>query len=170
MRDSGAIISDDGAYRYHLWRVWQIPEVGFRPLNWLMLNPSTADGDVDDPTIRRCIGFAKRDGFHAINVCNLFAYRATDPKALRAVDAIGPENGLWLDRMIDVSLSRGVPIAAAWGAHLGAGSRANDVIAHIRERGAHLVSLGETKSGSPRHPLYVRADQPLAPYPQGNDE
>lgn len=79
----GAVISDDGRYRYRLWRTWapELPRMA-----WIMLNPSTADAEVDDPTIRRCVGFAKREGCGGIEVVNLYAYRSTDPSVLGTVD------------------------------------------------------------------------------------
>lgn len=86
----GALLSEDGRYRYRLWRLWdELAPV----MTWVMLNPSTADAEVDDPTIRKCIGFAKQHHYGGIVVVNLFAYRATDPKELGKVkDPVGPEN------------------------------------------------------------------------------
>jgi hypothetical protein len=73
----GALLSEDGRYRYRLWRLWD----DLAPVMvWVMLNPSTADADLDDPTIRKCIGFAKANRHGGIIVVNLFAWRATDPK------------------------------------------------------------------------------------------
>ncbi len=85
-----AIISECGEYRYSLSRIWDesLPAIAF-----LMLNPSTADGSQDDPTIRRCISYAKQWGYGVLHVVNLFAYRATDPQdLLEVLDPIGPEN------------------------------------------------------------------------------
>lgn len=151
--DRGADMSPDGRYRYSLWRTWD-PSV--TALTFIMLNPSTADAEADDPTIRRCVGFA-RDSFGGIRVLNLYAFRATDPKVMfRAIDPVGPENDAHLR-----SLGAHETIVAAWGAHA-----RPDRVRQVRRilEGRAVFSLGTTKHGSPRHPLYVRADQPLMPY------
>jgi hypothetical protein len=154
---SSAIISDDGRYRYLLTREWT---QGAPKLTFVMLNPSTADAREDDPTIRRCIGFAKREGFGGIRVVNLYAFRATDPKImLREIDPVGPANdthitGACLDRHV----------IAAWGANA-APHRVKEVLRILDRARARLFSLGVTSSGAPRHPLYVKGDQPFVPYP-----
>lgn len=87
---AGAILSACGTYRYHLWRLWDkaLPVMVF-----VMQNPSTADASHDDPTIRKCIGFAKRHGYGGISVRNIFALRATDERILLTHhDPFGPEN------------------------------------------------------------------------------
>lgn len=153
---ASAVISPCGLYRYRLDRRWaQGPTCGF-----IMLNPSTADGEKDDPTIRRCIGFAKREGCGALVVVNLFPFRATKPADLWAVnypDRFGPDSDRHLQdalRIIDG------PLIAAWGAD----GNASEACEGWRiYEGHRLVCLGKTKDGSPRHPLYVRADQPLVP-------
>jgi hypothetical protein len=154
-----AVLSDDGRYRYHLSRWW---ESRGPVMNFLMLNPSTADADVDDPTIRRCISFARREGCFAVNVANLFALRATDP-AVMASDPgrVGPENDQWLERYLDVAQVDGCFLVAAWGSHKIARDRAAIVAERARLRGVIVHCLGKTADGSPRHPLYVKGDQPL---------
>lgn len=154
-----ARISDYGAYRYSLSRFWGPVE----PLLFVMLNPSTADADVDDPTIRRCIGFAKRDGFDGVTVGNLYAYRATDPKALLTCgDAVGSDNDHYLRMMLEVRAEYRSPVVAAWGAN----ARLDRVGAVLNlVPGVDWRCLGTTKQGAPKHPLYVRGDQPLVPYP-----
>jgi len=88
--DSGATFSPDGLYRYHLWRLWGDRE---HRCVFVGLNPSTADAARDDPTIRKCAGFAKRWGFGAVDVVNVFAWRSTKPVGiLRAADPVGPDN------------------------------------------------------------------------------
>lgn len=152
-RASGAWISDDGLYRYRLWRTWAEE---LRPMVFVMLNPSTADATTDDPTIRRCIGFAKREGCGGIQVVNLYALRATKPlHLLDHPDPEGPENSMaWAEVLYDGA----VPVAA-WGA--------NALLPGLPESEALTSSspawycLGTTKDGAPRHPLYVPADQPL---------
>ena len=90
LTEAGALLSSCGTYRYRLWRYWHTER---EPLIFIMLNPSTADAMQDDPTIRKCIGFAKRLGFGGIEVVNLFAYRATDPRDLRANGyQVGPDD------------------------------------------------------------------------------
>lgn len=152
---SGAAISECGLYRYHLWRIWDDE----RPiLCFVMLNPSTADAFDDDPTIRRCLGFAKRDGYGGISVRNLFALRSTDPSALlRAVDPVGPDNPKHLLACRNVSLM--TRLVAAWGKLPGGKamrSRAQNSINYVRMNDPHC--LGRNADGSPRHPLYLRAD------------
>lgn len=149
-----ADLSDDGLYRYRLTRRWGDGE---NVATFIMLNPSTADADLDDPTIRRCVGFAKREGCDALQVVNLFAYRATTPAVLRTVaDPVGSENDEYLRRAID---SPGLRIAA-WGVH----GRADRIVV-VKSAGAALHALGTTKDGHPRHPLYVRRDAPLLQWP-----
>lgn len=147
---SSAIISLCGTYRYTLSREW---DDALPCCRWIMLNPSTADDRQDDPTIRRCIGFARAWGYGSIRVYNLFALRATNPDALRtASDPIGPDNDMHL-RSIERTASK----VAAWGTHgeyLGRGDA-------VRSMVPQLSVLGFTKCGHPRHPLYVRADTEL---------
>ncbi|GAS94388.1 uncharacterized protein RMCC_1354 [Mycolicibacterium canariasense] len=149
---SSAVISDCGTYRYRLTRIWDKS----KPiLAWVMLNPSTADASTDDPTIRRCIAFAKAWGFGGITVINLYALRATDPKQLwQHPDPIGPENDAEIAK---VAADHRMLIVIAWGSNATPG-RAADVMRILAN--SHVVALGWTKSGQPRHPLYVRADTP----------
>jgi len=154
-----AVLSDDGLYRYSLLREW---EAGKPSMTFVMLNPSTADASVDDPTIRRCIAFARREGCGQLLVFNLYAWRATDPKALaRAADPVGEENDVFLRGHFLVKAEFGEPVVAAWGANAGP-----DRVAQVRALvpGVEFVCLGETKDGHPRHPLYVRGNQPLVPW------
>lgn len=150
-----AHISSCGRYRYWLERLW----VTERPtMTFIMLNPSTADHQVDDPTIRRCRSFAEREGCGSMLVVNRFALRATDPSELQqADDPHGPENAYWMDTRVWYQ----GPIVAAWGAHPVVAQRAKPLPPALTKR---LLCLGTTKDGSPRHPLYVRADQPLVPW------
>jgi len=144
-----ATFSDCMAYRYLLTRVWS--ETGDRAL-FVMLNPSTADEIKNDPTVERCERRARALGFGAFRVVNIFAFRATDPKVMRAHPSpIGPAN----DAAILESCDWASRVICAWGthgAHLGRGS---DVEALIRARGAEPWHLGLTKQGHPKHPLYI---------------
>jgi hypothetical protein len=155
-----AQISDCKRYRYLLTRTWNDNRDA---LPFVMLNPSTADAEIDDPTIRRCISFAEREGAGGIMVANLYAYRATDPTSLWArEDPYGPANDHALMQVASFAAAAGIPIVCAWGVH---GGRNNRPIVMMQQAGARLVCLGRTKDGHPRHPLYVKGTQPLEPYP-----
>lgn len=160
---TGAVLSDCGCYRYTLTREWN----GSLPaLTFIMLNPSTADATLDDPTIRRCIGFARARGFGGLRVLNLFAFRATDPAEMKAApDPVGPDNDEHLREMFLAAAKVGVPIIAAWGAHGGHMDRESAVRALAAECGVTLMCLGATKDGHPRHPLYVPAAREFVSYP-----
>lgn len=153
--EKDAAISECGNYRYSLLRQWG----DGASCVFIMLNPSTADADLDDPTIRRCIGFAKRENCDAIEVVNLFAFRSSDPKELeKAHDPVGPLNNQYIHTA--VQNARG-PIIAAWGACPYVRGRDKGTIDVVRFERGHIHCLGKTKNGSPRHPLYVPGDQPL---------
>ena len=146
-----AVFDATHAYRYRLSRVWDsaLPTACF-----IMLNPSVADALVDDPTIRRCIGFARTWGYGALDVVNLFAYRATEPRVLAEVaDPVGPMN----DAHILRALGGSALVVVAWGCHGSLRGRADDVAALLGVR-EHVHHLGWTRDGQPRHPLYLRKD------------
>jgi hypothetical protein len=144
-----AYISDDGLYRYSLDR--QLVDDGEWTCTFVMLNPSTADAEQDDPTIRRCIRFAREWGYGRLKVVNLYALRATDPKQLwLADDPVGPEN----DHVLSLAFGGSDLTIAAWGVHAKLERVAEIMAWPIRPR----LCLGVTKDGHPRHPLYVRAD------------
>jgi hypothetical protein len=154
-----ADISLCGAYRYRLTRTWGAAA----PMLFVMLNPSTADAGVDDPTIRRCRAFARSAQAGGIIVVNLFAFIATDPRALAAAtDPIGPDN----DALIQEAAIESKFVVVAWGASLPAAYPRRDekVLDMLRQTGP-VYCLGTTKDGHPRHPLYVRGDAPLIEYP-----
>jgi hypothetical protein len=155
---SGATISADGKYRYRLWRSW----ANGKSLVFVMLNPSTADAREDDPTIRKCLGFAKRLGYGRLEVVNLFAWRATDPRELSKVaEPIGLEN----DQMILERCSAADLVIAAWGATKGVNRlverRIREVSSLFRSAGVAPSCLGRSKDGQPRHPLMLAYDTPL---------
>jgi hypothetical protein len=161
----GALFDSTGRYRYRLWRTWDraLPRVAF-----VMLNPSTADHRIDDPTIRRCIGFARQWGYGSLSVVNLFAYRSALPAALaRVADPVGPDN----DRHLRAACGRARDVVVAWGVHGRLLDRDRAVIELLaRGRREPLLCLGTTRDGHPRHPLYLPRDirpQPLrrAPAP-----
>lgn len=111
-----------------------------------MLNPSTADGTQDDPTLRRCLGFARDWGYGSLTVANLYAYRATDPAELKQVaDPVGPECDYYLQRCAEEASL----VMAAWGMHAQPGR-----VAQVRSiLGPGVMALAWTKAGQPRHPL-----------------
>lgn len=160
-----AKISDDGRYRYALLRRWADdgPAATF-----ILLNPSTADADIDDPTIVRCIRFARTWGYAALHVVNLYGLRATNPAELLAADdPVGPDNDDYLRRHARAAVLVRSPLVAGWG--IGAASeRVERVLAYPEMR--RLTCLGVTADGSPRHPLYMRADSTLMPWPQSGEE
>lgn len=148
---SDARIDGTGRYRYSLSRAWN----AHGKVCWIMLNPSTADAKQDDPTIRRCMGFAASWGFGGIVVVNLFALRATDPRELqRQGGVVGPENDLTI---ITEARAAG-RVMAAWGAHGSLFFRSSKVVTMLRDTGVVLHHLGLTGRGEPRHPLYVKGD------------
>jgi hypothetical protein len=139
-----AVISPDQKYRYWLFREWSMsgPTLG-----WVMLNPSTADASIDDPTIRRCIDFSQMWGYASLIVANKYAYRSTDPdvlKTMSADEAQGPENAYYLSRLGD-NCHR---VVCAWG---NPGGKSIPMV--VCEGG--LWHMGLTKSAAPRHPLYL---------------
>lgn len=146
----GAIFSADRLYRYVLWRRWEIAPT----LVVVGLNPSTADESANDPTIRRCIDFAKTWGCGGLVMLNLYGLRSTDPKGLLGVaDPVGPDNDRWLE----YCTSRAAIRLAAWGASKQPqAARAQHVITTF----GPFHCLGRTKAGHPRHPLYVKGDTP----------
>jgi hypothetical protein len=151
---TGAGATIDGAYRYDLHRTW-----GDTSRNgvvcFVMLNPSTADGLQDDPTIRRCIGFAKSWGHAGLVVVNLYAYRSTDPRKLPpSAEAVGPRNDEFIRRWASESRA----VVCAWGSAPFARKRAIRVLEIIRSAGANPVAIRLTKGGCPAHPLYLPAN------------
>lgn len=154
LMETEASLSNCGRYRYSLTRRW-----GDGPTCvFIMLNPSTADAEKDDPTIRRCIGFARREGCGSLVVVNLYAFRATKPKDLWAADPSARIGGPDAETAFFKAAADADILIAAWGA---ATKRAEHwIVERYRDR---LMCLGKTKEGHPRHPLYVRNDAPLIP-------
>jgi hypothetical protein len=161
-----AVISGDDKYRYHLWR--RIADRGCIA-TFIMLNPSTADGLIDDPTIRKCMGFCERWGCGELHVVNLFAFRATDPADLRrADDPVGPDNFDWIRRTVDITLNRThsgrrARVVCAWGTRGVYMAQDQIVIGRIEDI-CQPMCLGVTLDGHPKHPLYVRYSAELVAY------
>ena len=183
---SGADISADGKYRYLLWREWRNHP---KPAKWhwwknddgsavvdgaghpigepksvlfVMLNPSTADADIDDPTIRKCVGFAKRWGFDRMEVVNLFAYRATDPRVLLRLPERDDPFGVRNQEVIQQAAWDCAMIVCAWGTH-GAHLGQNETVLGWIEgcQSKPLGALGFSKNGEPRHPLMLSYKTPI---------
>lgn len=150
-RRAGATFSANRQYRYRLWRDWNSANgehIG--RLLWIMLNPSTADETMLDPTLRRCERFAQAMGYDGFEVVNLFAWRSTDPKQLRLVDdPVGEDNDAEILSASESSSS----IIVGWGRHVLAPARAAQVITLLSHRS--LFCLGENGDQSPKHPLYL---------------
>ncbi|OWU80826.1 DUF1643 domain-containing protein [Phaeobacter sp. 22II1-1F12B] len=161
---SVAVYSDCERYRYSLTRVWD--PAGDKAL-FVMLNPSTATEVQNDPTVERCERRARTLGFGAFRVTNIFAWRDTDPRLMRAAaDPVGPENdaailegAAWADRII-----------AAWGTHGAHLARGPEVERLLRQTGMPLFTLGLTKEGHPKHPLYIGYAKQPEPWASRLDE
>jgi hypothetical protein len=172
--ESGAVFDASGSFRYELWRSWDQTK---SEIVFIMLNPSTADDTVNDPTIKRCISFAQTWKYGSLRVVNLFAYRATDHRLLlKTRDPVGPDN----DRFIETALRtdgsdlpgsplHGSPlpgshktVVLAWGNRGALLERGDQVIAlaakHAKRR---LRCFGYTKEGQPCHPLYLPGNSKL---------
>jgi hypothetical protein len=164
--EKSAVLSPCGAYRYELARVWDPARPG---CVFVMLNPSTADADKDDPTIRKVCGFADRWGFGRVVVVNLFAFRTRYPwQMFDAADPIGPENDAYI-----IKHAKAAPlVVVAWGQNVVKSGRPV-----IRERPARLGRLLDgvrfqmigpaTKSGNPTHPVMLSYSRPLTDWPAG---
>ena len=146
---STAIYSDCENYRYSLTRTW---DANIRKVLFIMLNPSTATEIQNDPTVERCERRTRALGYGAFQVCNIFAYRATDPHIMRTQnDPNGPDNSgtileaaTWAD-----------DIVCAWGTHGAHMGRGVEVETLLREKSLSLTHLGLSKAGHPKHPLYI---------------
>lgn len=169
---NGAVFSPDRFWRYSLTRDLVTPlvigdEIAEGDPNtclFICLNPSTADESKNDQTVSKCMGYARRWGYSKLVVCNIFAIRSTDPKALYDVqgtpyNVVGPQN----DRHILDNARAASLVVCAWGNHGAHLSRGSLVAAKLRRLGVPLHVLGMNMDGSPRHPLYLRGD--LTPIP-----
>lgn len=158
---SGAIFSDCRKYRYTLWRRWGLfgrqsnhPEFVDEAdmVAFIGLNPSTADERIDDPTIRRCIGFAKQWGFGGMVMLNAFAYRATDPKVMKEqAEPIGE----WNDEAIHAVTRLCGKVICCWGNHgtwMNRNERLHEILPNL------ACHLGQTKTYQPKHPLYLSSN------------
>lgn len=151
---TAADYSSDGRYRYALWRAWR---GGRGRVAFVLLNPATATESAEDPTLRRCVGFARRWGYASLVLLNLFGFRSVHPAALRAVaDPVGPENARYLQNVqADV-------VVIGWGRQ---GTYQGQDRVALRAI-ANPYALAINRDGTPRHPLYVPYAVPLRPYRQ----
>ena len=142
--DRSAVV--DGPYRYLLSRTWWRYHGTWR-MTYVMLNPSVADAQIDDQTIRQCMFFAYRAGAGGMDVVNLYSLISTDPKALEQhVDPVGPKTHAYWEK----PLRHAGLVVAAWGSHkMATDDRVRDLLNHARRP---LFCLGTTKDGAPRHP------------------
>lgn len=163
-----AVFSPCGRHRYVLGRRWDQEET-FRMVNFIMLNPSVADTEVDDPTIRRCMGFAKRWGCNELVVTNLYPIVTEHPSVMKAAeDRLGPRveagSRLFVNHGYIERVARDADIViCAWGAHA-TPTAVNLALGSIFEAGADPHCLRWTKDGQPSHPLYLPSDLDPKPW------
>lgn len=154
-----AELSQDGVYRWALTRQWGDK----KPAAFVMLNPSTADANINDQTIRRCVAFAQSWGCGGLIVVNLFALRATDPaELLTHPDPVGAENDAYIVRYLTRQPLG--PVVAAWGNHGVLLGRDQQVCDLLRPHQIQLQCLNVTVAGNPRHPLRLPGRTPLVDF------
>jgi hypothetical protein len=174
-----AVFSTCGQYRYLLTRhlsaslgnTSQVEEQDIarcgaeaKIATFIMLNPSTADATRNDPTIRRCIGFALRWQCDLLQVLNLFALRATQPNDMkRASDPVGPDNLRWFERVLAKDTAANHLVVCAWGVHGAHRGQDQIVLRWLKDQGITPLALGCTRDGHPRHPLYAPYSARLIP-------
>ncbi|MBK9145681.1 MAG: DUF1643 domain-containing protein [Candidatus Melainabacteria bacterium] len=155
---NGAVFDASGCFRYQLWRGLK---AGRGRVLFVMLNPNTADEQLDDPTIKRCIGFARDWGFGRLDVVNLFALRTRHPSVLiRRRAPVGPLNDTFI---VDCARAADLVIAA-WGNHGSHRGRDAEVLSLLRALQVPVYCLQTNNSGQPRHPLYVRSTASPGPF------
>jgi len=162
MYEKNAVFDKDKIYRYSLIRKWNNNGI---KIVWIMLNPSTADENIDDPTIRRCIGFSKIWGAGEMEIVNLFAYRSTSPKKLYTyTDPIGKDNDLFILN----SVKKANKIIIAWGTHGSLDKRSEYIMFNLlKNYHKKIFFLKKLKDGEPGHPLYIKYTQELNYYENG---
>jgi len=150
---NSAVFSDCQKYRYRLDRIWND---SLPPLAFGMLNPSTADHERNDPTIERCQRRAEASGFGRLIVWNLFAFRASNPSALRKqVDPIGPNNDDFIREALIETKDRGGRVIVGWGTNGSILNRHSAILDIAQSLSVELYCLGVTAGGYPKHPLYI---------------
>jgi len=159
MNEKGNIcaFSPDRVYRYTLLHTWRQPDEQPHYICWIALNPSTADENQLDPTLRRIRGFSQAWGYNGFQMLNAFAFRATDPKKMEAAaDPVGPEN----DAYLLAETAKTDRVICAWGNHAACCNRQDQIRRLLHDR--PLCYLRLTSRGFPSHPLYLPASlQPI---------
>ena len=146
---TGAVFSPCKTYRYRLWRTW---DASRKSIVFLMLNPSIADENQNDPTVERCQRRAMTMGFGGLQVVNIFGLVSTDPQGLYTCDdPVGPENN---EAILEAVKDAGM-VVCAWGTHGEHVNRAREVVELLKSAGVSPQCLGQNADGSPKHPLYV---------------
>ena len=153
--ENDAVVSSCGKYRYLLRRTWDYNKP--RAL-LVMLNPSTADATVDDATIRSCVRLLSGQGYGSMEVVNVYAFRATDPRELaQQSNPFGVHNL----NVVEAAIRRCDVVICAWGAYPPAVPHAAPILSAIRSQRPASYCFGKTKSGAPKHPLYIKSGTPL---------
>ncbi|MBY3432658.1 DUF1643 domain-containing protein [Rhizobium laguerreae] len=158
----GATFSDCGRYRPLLWRTWDDAPLAGHVL-WIGMNPSTADGSVDDPTVRRECDFTAAWGYGVYRKCNVMDFRATQPKALLEAGVV-PRSEINLSLIVDQARSAKIVILAFGALHKKLSHYGTDVVCALEAENIEAYCLGVTANGSPKHPLYLRKDAERVPY------
>lgn len=159
---SSADFSACGHYRYALHRRWSDGPL----VLWVMLNPSTADLQFNDPTLQRCQHYSQRWGYAGFGVCNLFGLRATDPSRLEVVaDPVGPDNDGAILAHAAAAVAGGGFVVCGWGTGGRLHGRGAQMSDHMRHHGIPLYALAWNVDGSPRHPLYLKRSLPPQSWP-----
>ena len=158
-----ARFSKCGTWRYWLMREWE-PDNYKGKVIFIMCNPSTADHRVNDPTVAKCVRYAKDWGFGGLFVLNIFALKSTDPKLLYTHEnPVGDENDEHIRETIELNALRDLPgslrVICAWGTHGALKNRGKQVKNMLDEMGIRAHALKLTKDGHPQHPLYIPKDQ-----------
>jgi hypothetical protein len=150
--DKGAIFSADKKYRYRLWRTWDNSK---KAVLFVMLNPSTADENKLDPTVRRCLGYAIDWGYGRLDVCNIFALRATNPKELYSSESPVGENPMINIEHILIAAQECDKVIVAWGNHGCHTNRGDHIIDILKQGKITPYFLSMTQKHQPAHPLYL---------------
>jgi hypothetical protein len=147
--ERGARLDRSGRYRYRLWRIWA-PE--HARVAFVGLNPSTADATVDDPTLRRCMGFARAWGFGGLELVNLYGFRATRPRDLWAAsERVGPQNARHHRAVFRACRE----VVVCWGRHGDKEGQGSALLSWLYRKGHTPMCLGLNADGTPKHPLYI---------------
>ena len=168
LNKGSTIFSNDREYRYYLSRNinYDLFIDHQNPAIFVMLNPSTADEVKNDPTITRCLNFARQWGNSKVIILNLYAYRATDPEIMKShPEPVGKFNNLIIDKVLKLATD----VVCAWGNHADY-HRVKEFIEMAQKHKVNLWCLGINKNGSPKHPLYIKSTQNLIKFnPKGTE-